>query len=284
MTNMRLRYRRIGVIGEGASGKVYRAVLENTGQLVAVKIVRRHGTWISSIGEESIQPSLDHPHILSSFHTQGWDTPRVEIFTELMEGSLAELVESLDIHCMLLATDVLYQMLQALYYLAGLGYVHRDVKPQNIFYTTRSRRPSSAIIGSPQTPPYHFRLGDFGLCVREDDDDTWSIQGTVMYLPPEVFDNAGSVACGRPQSHKSDVWALYVSILWVLDVGGLRAAAKTGVSMSALMPGFLAAPRVDGRVAMLGGMARRDPWKRATAGEVLARCFEEEEVAWEGEQ
>ncbi|EAQ86640.1 hypothetical protein CHGG_07893 [Chaetomium globosum CBS 148.51] len=104
-------------------------------------------------GEGRILPSLNHSHIIRSFHSQGWGSPRVEIVMSLMEGTVASLNETYPPERRpQLANSVLRQMLPALAYLDELGYVHRDVKPDNIFYNTTG----------PHT--HHFQLGDFGLC------------------------------------------------------------------------------------------------------------------------
>ncbi|KAH6640783.1 kinase-like domain-containing protein [Chaetomium tenue] len=147
-------------------------------------------------GEGHILPSLNHSHIIQSFHSQGWGSPRVEIVMSLMEGTVASLNETYPPERRPeLANSVLRQMLPALAYLAKLGYVHRDVKPDNIFYNT--------------TGPdmHHFQLGDFGLCELEsiiaaDDGDA---VGARSYQAPELHPDHLHKCC---QTHKSDVWAL----------------------------------------------------------------------------
>jgi serine/threonine protein kinase len=175
---------------------------------------------------------------------------------DLMHGTLESLCKSHGSPSQVLGHHVLHQMLQALDYLSSLRYVHRDVKPDNIFYTI-----------SPSSPYcYHFRLGDFGLC--ESEDDMVDTHGSMMYLAPET-------SLGEPQSHKSDIWALYVTMLWTLNVEGIRGVVESqgpiyGAGYACIIA-FSAAR--DPRTAMLGGMARIDRAERATAGDVLRDFF-----------
>lgn len=177
---------------------------------------------------------------------------------DLMAGTLESLCESLDSPCQVLAHHVLHQMLHALDYLSGFGYVHRDVKPANIFYTN-----STSSAGGYH---YHFRLGDFGLCDSEDNMDR--PRGSMLYMAPEMY-------TGELQSHKSDIWALYVTMLWTLDVKGFRgvverAGPHSGAGLAIFIAGRVA---LDPRTAVLREMARVDRAQRATAGDMLRAFF-----------
>ena len=90
-------------------------------------------------------------------------------------------------------------MLQALDCLAYNGIVNRDVKPENILYITLS------------DGQYQFQLGDFGLCNRIV--DASSHVGSPLYMAPELYR-------GRGQTHKVDIWSLFVTMLWTLNIRG----------------------------------------------------------------
>lgn len=95
-----------------------------------------------------------------------------------------------------LAHTVLHHMLQAIDCLAIGGIIHRDVKPENILYVSHQGQ-------------YHFQLGDFGFSHRAVFAATFA--GSPLYMAPEMFR-------GGKQTHKVDVWSLYVTMLWTLDV------------------------------------------------------------------
>lgn len=57
----------------------------------------------------------------------------------------------------------------------SLKYLHRDIKPENIFLTSLGK----------------FRLGDFGLAIKYDEEVPFSRSGTLDYMAPEVCTAAG---------------------------------------------------------------------------------------------
>jgi serine/threonine protein kinase len=118
----------------------------------------------------------------------------------LKEGTLGSLVES-GADTLVIANSVFPQMLRALDCIAWKGIIHRDVRPENILY-----------ISQPDGQ-YQFQLGDFGLCNRAIDATTHA--GSDLYMAPEMFRKAG-------QTSKLDVWSLFVTMLWTLDVGWFR--------------------------------------------------------------
>lgn len=146
-----------------------------------------------------------------------------------------------------IADGVLNHILQALKYLSDKGIVHRDVKPDNILFTLLPNG------------KYHFQLGDFGLCSRIN--HTWTFVGTPWYRAPEVMKDG-------IQSPKMDVWSLFVTIAWSLDVNGFRHALRD--SQGSKVPhAAIQAMREDPSLIGIGRMADFDPYKRASAAEML---------------
>ncbi|KAL2168730.1 hypothetical protein VTG60DRAFT_6901 [Thermothelomyces hinnuleus] len=96
---------------------------------------------------------------------------------------------------------------------------------------------------------YHFQLGDFGLSNRQALAATCA--GTPLFMAPEIV-------LGGKQTPKADIWSLFVTILWMMDVGGFRGL------------GFPAYEDLSRARAM----ARSDPDVRASAAQMLARCFD----------
>ena len=125
----------------------------------------------------------------------------------LKEGTLESLIESGDSDPTSVADLLFPQMLEALDCLAYNSIIHRDVKPENILYVSQ---PGGR---------YRFQLGDFGLCNRVVDAKT--LAGSHTYMAPEIFRTGG-------QTSMLDVWSLFVTMLWTLNVGGFRQRSNRG--------------------------------------------------------
>ncbi|KAM0259120.1 hypothetical protein ACHAQJ_003491 [Trichoderma viride] len=96
------------------------------------------------------------------------------------------------------ARTILHDISSALAYLATRGIFHNDIKPGNIAYS-----PSRGAV-----------LLDFGLASTS----VLSRAGTPWYIPPEFFD-------GKPRGAAGDIWALGVTMLYVL--GTMTAPERT---------------------------------------------------------
>ncbi len=171
----------------------------------------------------------------------------------LKEGTLQSLIRGgCSIPVVDLGTTVLYHMLQAIDFLAMNGIVHRDIKPENILYVSRPGQ-------------YYFQLGDFGLSNRQIIATTFA--GSMLYVAPEMFQNG-------EQTHKADVWSLYVTMLWTLDVAGFRDASKTFKAPDDARAAVLLVASNTDSVSVIQQMARPNPNERASAAQMLVKCFD----------
>ncbi|KAH8598558.1 kinase-like domain-containing protein [Bisporella sp. PMI_857] len=253
-----------GKLGSGQFGTVHKAIDVDSGKFMAVKILERPTSvskqedWRKSVyyalmREVETLSKISHPHIVDYIASQGWDEPRVEIFMGLKEGTLESLVGS-GADAVAVANSVFPQMLQALDRIAWEGIVHRDVKPENILY-----------ISQPDGQ-YQFQLGDFGLCNRIIDAAT--IAGSRLYMPPEMFRE------GNHQTHKVDVWSLFVTMLWILDAGEFRQKSNQFKCDAEVQRAVLfAASNVD-TVSKIREMAIVNPEERASAAQMLVKYFD----------
>jgi serine/threonine protein kinase len=170
----------------------------------------------------------------------------------LKEGTLGSLVESGGGLPISVADSVFPHMLQALDCLASNGIVHRDVKPENILYVSQ---PGGQ---------YQFQLGDFGLCNRVVDAATFA--GSYMYMAPEMFLKGG-------QTPKLDIWSLFVTMLWTLDVGGFRQRSNQFKSVEDAQEAVLFASTAD-TVSKIREMAIVNPLERASAAQMLVKHYD----------
>ncbi len=149
-----------------------------------------------------------------------------------------------------LCMQVLPQMLCALDCLDSHKMCHRDVKPGNILYSTRD-----------DDGQYLFQLADFGMSRLHGIKGVQ--EGTRIFWAPEVTNGKG-----WPQGHRVDIWALYVSLVCVVEgehwPGGTDTSAET-VQEMILANDYFPKLRI---------MARENPKLRATAAQCLVEFFE----------
>ncbi|RSM11429.1 hypothetical protein CEP52_002963 [Fusarium oligoseptatum] len=196
----RINYQIIGQkIGAGAFGKVYRTQDDDTGAMMAMKVVNVRGMPGEADLLRKLRNEVDilnqsrHSHIIEFITSEGWSKSEIRIFMGLKDGTLAGLAEQSNSSSLRdIYKTALYQMLQALDYLAMQNIVHRDLKPDNILYSTVQGR-------------LHFQLADFGLAAEAR--TSRGFYGTPVFMAPEVI-------YGKTQTPKLDVWSLYLTIFW----------------------------------------------------------------------
>lgn len=198
-------YEILGLVGEGAMGKVYRARDRSLGRQVALKVLsqqftRQEDQLARFQREARVLASLNHPNI-AIIHGLGSVFDTRFIVLELIEGdTLAEVIDrgKLPIRRTL---ELSLQLADALDAAHARAIVHRDLKPANVKVT----------------PEGKLKVLDFGIAkgffdeshqgpseskARPDDlsTETGIVLGTVGYMSPEQV--RGESVDGR-----SDVWA-----------------------------------------------------------------------------
>jgi DEAD/DEAH box helicase domain-containing protein len=195
-------FRDLEYVKAGGMGRIYRGKLE--GKDLAIKVINPVTLGLSSEAQErmareaSIWKKLVHPNIVrlhevnqpeGLFHlTMDW-MPRGSLRDRLPVDGM-ELEES---------KRIALGISRALAYLAGDGYVHRDVNPNNILFDS-SDQP---------------RLADFGIAKSVSDDlgvqtKAGIMMGTFGYQPPEQLSDAASC------DDRADVFALGIVLFEML--------------------------------------------------------------------
>lgn len=231
-------YRLVRLIGEGATGRVYEVEHLTIGRRAAMKMIApeaaaRPGAVKRLFSEAQAVNKISHPHIVEVTDLVEADRPGGvnAIVMELLEGqSLAQAMQQGPMPPERFL-PILSQVADALAAAHAARFVHRDLKPDNVFLTTLNGQPD------------YVKLLDFGLAktIRETltSIETSAVQaitpplsadgpvrgrrthltaegtfvGTPAYASPEQ-------AAGKPIDHRTDIYSLGV-ILYELLCGRL---------------------------------------------------------------
>ncbi len=185
-------YRDVAEIGGGAFATVYRAVESDTGRPVALKILRvdsihRHLTETFAQEVHALAQVSDHPNIVTLYRPLTTPDGRPALVLELCRGSLAEQLRQSGPLDAASVTSIGIKIAGALETAHRHGFLHRDMKPQNILVTQ---------FGEPA-------LGDFGVAaLQASAQATAGVFGfTTLHAAPEILE-------GRRLSPATDVYGL----------------------------------------------------------------------------
>lgn len=202
------KYRILRQLGEGGMAVVYEAENTRLGNRFALKEMHRAlGTTRTGIDrflrEATTLAKLNHPNIVRVHDVVTHDGVPILVM-ELLEGhALDDLVYQKQRFTHEQIYQLASEMLDALHYAHEHGFIHRDVKPGNIF----QKRVTS---GS-----YSYCLMDFGI-VRDTQDASLTMTGhmigTQRYASPEQIQSPRSVDA------RSDLYSLGVT-LWEIITG-----------------------------------------------------------------
>ena len=194
-------YEMIRMLGRGGMGCVMLARDQKSGRLVAIKTLLPEcavsdKALLRFMREIDVGAALKHPNIVT-FIDRGTNNGVVYLVTEFIEGAdAAKLADARGGQLPCSETiSIISQALDALSYAHSEGYIHRDIKDQNIL-----------VNGS--GPNLVAKLTDFGLAKSFTQSGMSGVTmagetaGTIAYMPPEQLKNFRDV---RPQS---DIYAL----------------------------------------------------------------------------
>ncbi|GLW06473.1 hypothetical protein Misp01_16030 [Microtetraspora sp. NBRC 13810] len=239
-------------------GTVWRARARDTGEIVAVKLLRDSLSGdpdlvLRFVQERNVLRTLRHPNVITmrDFVVEG---DCLALVMDLVDGG--------DLHRLLTrrgtlppaeAAALMIQVADALTAAHAEGVVHRDVKPANILVEAGTGR---------------VRLSDFGVARIVHGPrltQTTSIIGTPTYLPPEVAE-------GRPPTAAMDVYATGL-ILYELLAG--RPPFTGDHPMAVLRQHATAAPKrlpgmPDALWSVIIQCIAKDPAARPPIGHVAA--------------
>jgi len=190
------RYQISATIATGGMAVIYKAQDLMLERLVALKILKKELSDDLSFQNRFRQEArasarLIHPNIVTTFDF-GFDRERLFIVMEYVDGpELKQLISSGEKINITQALDLLKQACRGLEYAHQQGFVHCDIKPQNMLLTTNNV----------------LKITDFGISraldtvTREEQADV--VWGSPMYISPEQ-------AAGRAPSPATDIYSLGV--------------------------------------------------------------------------
>ncbi|TDR77810.1 serine/threonine protein kinase [Paludibacterium purpuratum] len=274
-TNSHRHYRLCQRLGEGGHGTVYLAQQLETGQTVAIKLLRddprlpmaeRQSLRARFRRETLLCERQVHPHVVA-FLDKG-ETPHGQLYTVFEYVPGRTLHDVLATHGALpieLTIQLMAQVLDGLDHAHRQGIVHRDLKPRNIMV---------AMVGGIA----HAKILDFGIGallpdVRTDSDPaltrTGELLGSPRYCSPEQLRS-------EPPTLKSDLYAWGLVVIECLTGKAvMQGRSVADILYQQLSPVDVALPpeiawHPLGRV--LRSALHKDPRQRAaSAAELLAQ-------------
>jgi serine/threonine-protein kinase len=238
------------LLGEGGFGSVYEA--EHTtikGRRAAVKVLHPHLAFHKDIKrrfitEASIASQAEHEHIVQVFDGGVSEDGICYVAMELLRGqSLASLLRNERRLSAQRAIRLAVQITSALEVAHGLGVVHRDLKPDNIFLCQRKNNPD------------FVKVLDFGIAKlqsQESNTTSGAVLGTPLYMSPEQWQTLPDI------DGRSDLYALGVILYQCLTGVSPYDGATSFAVMMAHMQGEIPDPAKVVPVPLdLGNLIRR---------------------------
>jgi len=188
-------YEFLGNIGQGMTGKVYKAKHKKENRFYAIKKLNfneiNEKERIAIQDEVNLLKQLKHPNIVTykdSFFDKENCLNIVMVFCEM--GDMYTKIRKQKGENFPEETILLWiaQLCLALSYVHDKQILHRDIKTQNIFIQNE----------------HTIRIGDFGIAkgYNQNQDLGGSLIGTPLYMAPEVYNSS------KKYSFRSDIWSL----------------------------------------------------------------------------
>jgi len=195
-TDLESDYEILGELGRGATAVVYRARDRELGREVAIKVIRPKyaddDETVARLAREArTVAQLQHPNIVTLYAVRRVRDGSLALVMQLVPGrTLREILNSRGACTFERADRVLRDVAAALAHAHQRGFVHRDVKPENIFIDETTGQ---------------ALLSDFGVARSLEPDSQLTATGTAIgtpsYMSPEQID-------GTELDGRSDLYSL----------------------------------------------------------------------------
>lgn len=247
------------LLGKGGFSQVWLArnpyTLTGEDEIVALKFpVAQEWDLVKLLVEPKMLASLEHPNIVKVFSAERAEGLFFIVMEYMAGGSLAQRIKERGPLTEADIVEIISQVLRGLDQAHRAGVVHRDVKPENIFFAADGT----------------VKLGDFGVAATlEGSGRALGTVGSLRYKAPEQFQGLATAA--------SDVWAVGVT-LYIMATGrfpfGGRGRPEIQRAIFEFAPpsprrlGAKISPQLE---AVITQALEKDPARRPpNAGELLA--------------
>uniref|UniRef100_A0A7S1SMM9 Protein kinase domain-containing protein n=1 Tax=Tetraselmis chuii TaxID=63592 RepID=A0A7S1SMM9_9CHLO len=202
------RYQVSRQLGEGAFSQVLAARHNETRLDVALKIIFRNRPGLKTAHWEVLRNEVRaleecaHPNIVTMMdHYENSD--QIVMVLELLKGGeLLEHIQEIKKYTERKAAQLFVQILRAVAHMHSKGYIHRDVKPENVLFVNK---PSTD-----EDSPCVVKLIDLGMAtIYNPQKPIRQAMGTAGFLSPECCHKV-------PHTPAMDMWSLGVMLFVML--------------------------------------------------------------------
>ena len=196
------RYKIISELGKGGMSDVYEARDVIFRREVALKIIKfenakRIDNLIRFQNEARFSAAFNHPNIVK-IYDYGEYNNLPYIVTEFVKGqTLRDVLDYKRTFSLNESCSIMLQLCDAVIEIHSKNIIHRDIKPQNIYYANDGE----------------IKLGDFGISILLGSgmnvNENKKIMGTAQYLAPELV-------YGEKPNFQSDIYAMGITFYELL--------------------------------------------------------------------
>jgi len=205
------RYRIVSRIAHGGMADIYEAIDIVTHKTLSLKVMREdmmdNPANVARFSRECIaSASLNNPNIVRVYG-QGIADGRPYMANEYIKGqTLRDTLNFSSTHCLSSqeACEVMLQLTSGVQYIHEHGIIHRDIKPDNLFYL----------------PDGSIKIADFGISTMVGEKQNGdSVSGTIYYTAPELI-------MGQDCGVASDIYSMGI-VFYELLTGSVPFDAAT---------------------------------------------------------
>lgn len=242
------------VVGQGAFGKVFQVRKRDTGEVFAMKVMKKdrilekdHGDYVRA--ERNVLTAVVHPYIVTLRYSFQTSKKLYLVFDFINGGHLFFQLYRAGTFDEPLARLYAAELVIGVAHLHSLGFVHRDLKPENVLLDREG----------------HIKITDFGLAKGNmsdsEDQRTNSFIGTMEYMAPEIVG-------GRGHGKAVDWWSVGILLYEMLcGVPPFRAKSRAALQKLITSGKFKLPPYLSQEsVSLLRGLLTKDPTKRLGFG------------------